>query len=280
MLYLIARIHIKGHVIYMITKKVYALSIKEVIKIIIIYYIIAAGIIGLPLDIVIHAVKFGKNSLVKEIIFCANQAIYEFGAALLILNYVRKKGAEKLKFHGNLNIKLLLATIFIFLSYSIVCSNSLDLLISKIPVDDSLTEAFNLMSENIYLNLISAAIIAPIAEEIIMRGVILEGLLQKYRPWVAIVVSSLVFGIIHMNLPQFISATLGGIILGIVYFKTRSLILTIVGHACNNIIASIDIPINIVTLAIGLIVLAIAVLTFKKNTNIMLKIGKGNSLQL
>lgn len=51
-------------------------------------------------------------------------------------------------------------------------------------MDDSLTEAFNIMSENIYLNLISAAIIAPIAEEIIMRGVILEGLLQKYNPWV------------------------------------------------------------------------------------------------
>lgn len=264
----------------MINKKTYGLSIKEVIKIVIIYYIIAASVISLPLDIVLHVVKFGKNSLTKEMIFCANQAIYEFGAALLILSYVRKKGAEKLKFHGNLNIKLLLATIFIFLSYSVVCSNSLDLLISKIPVDDSLTEAFNLMSENIYLNLISATIIAPISEEIIMRGVILEGLLQKYNPWIAIVVSSLVFGIIHLNLPQFISATLGGIILGIIYFKTRSLILTIVGHACNNIIASIDIPINIGALIAGLIVLVIAVFIFIKNSSGTLKVKENSSLQI
>lgn len=264
----------------MINKKAYGLSIKEVIKIVLIYYIIIGSVITFPLDRVLHVVKFGENSLAKEMIFCINQAICEFGVALLILNYVRKNGAEKLRFHGNLNIKLLLATILIFLSYSIVCSNSLNLLISKIPVNDSLTEAFNIMSENIYLNLISAAIIAPIAEEIIMRGVILEGLLRKYSPWIAIVVSSLLFGIIHLNLPQFISATLGGIILGIVYFKTRSLILTIVGHACNNIIASINIPINIGTLAAGLIVLIIAAFIFIKNTSNTLKVKENSSLQV
>lgn len=262
-------------------KKAYSLSIKEVIKILVVYYLIIGSLVQLPLDIVLDVVtRLSKNSLAKEMIFCANDIIGNFAIVMIILKYVRKKGAEKLKFRDNLNIKLLVSVIFIFLGYRVFSANSIDILISKIPVDDSITQTFNLMTENTVLGFISIAIVAPIAEEIVMRGIILEGLLQKYSPCVAIIVSSLVFGIAHMNIPQFINAFLIGIILAIVYFKTRSLILTMVGHACNNIMVFIEIPSSILLLVAGLIVLVIAAFIFIKQTNNNLKTKENSSLQI
>lgn len=261
-------------------KKAYGLSIKEVIKILVFYLIIIGGIIEIPLDMVIVVCKFGKNSITNEILICLNDIICNFVLVILVLRCVRKKGAEKLKFKGSLNIKLLISTIFIFLAYRIVSASSLDILISKLPISDSLVQAFNSMTENTYLGFISIVLVAAIAEEIIMRGIILEGLLQKYNPWIAIIVSALIFGIWHMNLPQFVNAFVLGIILGIVYFKTRSLILTMVGHACNNIIVFVNIPVNIGLLAAGIILFIIAICVFIKNTNKTLKIEKNNPLQM
>lgn len=93
--------------------------------------------------------------------------------------------------------------------------------------------------------IISLIIIAPIFEEILMRGIILEGFLNKYKPATAIIASSIIFGTMHLNIPQFINATIIGIFLGMVYYKTRSLALCIVAHMLNNAITSLGIQINV-----------------------------------
>lgn len=77
-------------------------------------------------------------------------------------------------------------------------------------------------------------VLGPLTEEIIFRGLILRGLLGRCRPWVAIVISAALFSLMHLN-PAQIPITLGlGIVLGWVYFRTRSLGLCVFGHALNN----------------------------------------------
>lgn len=66
------------------------------------------------------------------------------------------------------------------------------------------------------------------------RGVILRGLLARHRLHVAVIVSSLLFGLIHLNPWQFVSATLLGLVYGWWSFRTRSLIPSLLGHAINN----------------------------------------------
>ena len=78
------------------------------------------------------------------------------------------------------------------------------------------------------------AIFAPIFEEWMCRGVILRGLLTKMKPGWAIVVSALFFAIIHMNPWQALNAFLIGVIMGYVYYKTGSLLLTMLIHFVNN----------------------------------------------
>ena len=78
------------------------------------------------------------------------------------------------------------------------------------------------------------AIFAPIFEEWLCRGMVLRGLLTKMKPGWAIVVSALFFAVIHANPWQALNAFLIGLVMGYVYYKTGSLILTMIIHFVNN----------------------------------------------
>ena len=91
----------------------------------------------------------------------------------------------------------------------------------------------------IWIVLISVSIFAPFFEEWLCRGIILRGLLKKVKPGWAIVISALIFGLIHGNLWQAIPAFIIGVILGYVYYKTGSLKLTMLMHCVNNTLSVI-----------------------------------------
>ena len=81
-----------------------------------------------------------------------------------------------------------------------------------------------------------AVVMAPIFEEIIFRGIIQKGLINKgVKPWKAILSAAIVFGLVHGNPWQFVGAVLLGSVLGLVYYKTKSLLLPILLHAFNNL---------------------------------------------
>ncbi|MEJ6949783.1 CPBP family intramembrane glutamic endopeptidase [Natronospora cellulosivora (SeqCode)] len=81
-----------------------------------------------------------------------------------------------------------------------------------------------------------ALIVAPIAEEIIFRGLFLEGIASRHSAKKSIFTTAFMFSIFHMNLPQLIPSFILGLFLGYVYIKTKSLILCIYIHFVNNII--------------------------------------------
>ena len=88
--------------------------------------------------------------------------------------------------------------------------------------------------------IVLAVIMAPIFEEIVFRGIIQKGLINKgMNPATAIIISSVVFGLVHCNPWQFVGAVLLGCVLGFVYHKTKSLLLPILLHAFNNLCSSI-----------------------------------------
>ena len=78
------------------------------------------------------------------------------------------------------------------------------------------------------------AIFAPIFEEWMCRGMVLRGLLTKMKPVWAIIVSAAFFAVIHANPWQALNAFLIGLVMGYVYYKTGSLILTMIIHFVNN----------------------------------------------
>lgn len=78
---------------------------------------------------------------------------------------------------------------------------------------------------------------APVLEELLFRGVVLQRLLRNERPWVAIGQSALLFGLFHFNPAQSLNAGLGALLLGWLYYRTRSLWLCMAVHALNNLLS-------------------------------------------
>ena len=105
---------------------------------------------------------------------------------------------------------------------------------------DFFTDLMSQLTNNPVVMVITAVIMAPIFEEIIFRGIIQKGLINKgVKPWKAIIIASVIFGLVHGNPWQFVGAVLLGCVLGLVYYKTKSLLLPMLLHGFNNLCSSI-----------------------------------------
>jgi membrane protease YdiL (CAAX protease family) len=111
-------------------------------------------------------------------------------------------------------------------------------LMDLIPMSDFFRNMMlELGSDQGLLMFAALVIAAPILEELIFRGIMLDGLLKIYSPVKAIVLSSLFFGLIHLNPWQFVGGALVGGFMGWVYYHTRSVLATILIHASFNLTA-------------------------------------------
>ena len=109
-----------------------------------------------------------------------------------------------------------------------------DLLNEMIDLDDILADQMLEIASD-PAGMLAIALIGPITEEITFRGVLMNKLREKgLGPWAAILLSAFVFGAVHGNPAQIPFAMIVGVILGIIYHKTRSLILCCVLHVLNN----------------------------------------------
>jgi membrane protease YdiL (CAAX protease family) len=82
-------------------------------------------------------------------------------------------------------------------------------------------------------------LMAPLSEEIVLRGAILKELLksEKLSVWTAIAISALFFALVHMNPAQMPHAFLIGLLLGWMYYRTGSILPGVAYHWANNSVA-------------------------------------------
>lgn len=96
----------------------------------------------------------------------------------------------------------------------------------------------SMVSGNVLINLLCVSVFAPFFEEWLCRGMVLRGLLARnVKPVWAILFSAFFFAFIHFNPWQAIPAFMLGCLFGYVYYKTRSLSLTMLMHCVNNTLA-------------------------------------------
>ena len=77
-------------------------------------------------------------------------------------------------------------------------------------------------------------IIAPMFEEFLFRGLIMHELTMTVRPWLAILIQATLFGLAHGALFQSLFTFVIGVLLGIVYYRTKSLKITTICHGTFN----------------------------------------------
>ena len=89
---------------------------------------------------------------------------------------------------------------------------------------------------NPWIMFVSVVILAPVVEEIIYRGVMME-LFRRvgFRVPVIVVLQALIFGVVHGNWLQGMYAFLLGIFLGVLYLKVQSIWMPILMHITFNL---------------------------------------------
>jgi hypothetical protein len=191
------------------------------------------GIVVLGM-IVMSPLNLVLNKLIgKE----ASMFIYyllSIGIPFFVVNEIRKKNTGENSF--NLTIENRRIIPFLMAGTIALLFGIISPLGSLIPMPESIKKAFlDFGSQTGIFAFFLMVVAAPILEELIFRGIVLEGLLKQYNPVKAILVSSLLFGLVHLNPWQFVTGFIIGIFSGWVYYKTHSLTLAVIIHATANL---------------------------------------------
>lgn len=88
--------------------------------------------------------------------------------------------------------------------------------------------------ENLFIAIL-LTIVAPLMEELVFRGLLLQRIIKKIGVNGGIWISSLLFGILHFE--SVISAIVYGIVLCILYLQTKNLLVPLSFHVMNNVLA-------------------------------------------
>lgn len=115
-----------------------------------------------------------------------------------------------------------------------------NLLLTQLGVVEA-SEGYQRTAENfrtgtLIMQIACTVVAVPILEETLYRGIIL-GLLRGWmNQYVALVMTAVIFGIMHNNMAQAIYAIIAGLMLGAAFLKTNKLWVSVFAHAIINLI--------------------------------------------
>lgn len=164
--------------------------------------------------------------------------VINFSLMILCFSYYLKKRNSSLKkFMGKKEINLFyifrqfifIYLIFIFITSSVYIIRSF-ITPNSFIMKESRIESFSYMETIPFI--ISALFLAPIKEEILFRGLLLR-IFSKNNIKYGIFFSSLIFSFMHGE--DFFSYFVGGLLLALVYIKSKSLYSSILCHSLVNI---------------------------------------------
>lgn len=203
------------------------LALSGIIISVLLFYAVTMGLFGLN--------KITGNTITWQLWLSR----IEFWIILLIV-YLYAKKVEKNNFllwkERKGKILFYIASIFIILVIITVLLSTISLIMQKsgyVASNKVLDKVTGVLCNN-FLLLIFTCLTAAFTEESIFRGYLLPRffLLTKNK-WLAIVLSSLLFGLAHINFGDFermLFPFIVGIIFSIYYFKYRSLTVLIICH--------------------------------------------------
>lgn len=137
---------------------------------------------------------------------------------------------------------LLIGGVFLFSLGAFQVSYLLLSLVAPEVVETTLDQSLLLSAEEaaspqLYnqLVLLSAIVVAPVTEEFLFRGILLHRWGTKWGLQVGIILTSVLFGVLHSNL---VGLFVFGLVMSLLYLQSRCLWVPILAHALNNAIAT------------------------------------------
>lgn len=172
--------------------------------------------------------NYGVRLLLSQLIFAVPMFSY------LVVYKVPFKAAVGLK---KIRISDILLSIlfYILIKYLMTFLNAVSLVFTK----NSIGEVIYTLSDQVpfIVGILFVAIIPAVFEELVYRGLIYQ-CYRKVNPLWAIIMSGLVFGLMHGNFNQFLYASALGMAFAILNEATGSIVSSMVVHMLTNLIST------------------------------------------
>lgn len=224
--------------------------------------LIAGAIVSVPIWTVMTGKGFlsmstdmldPANMNALRIIQVVSTAVTFFLPAYITALIINRKPAKFLGFKGRFDYRQLLM-VFAIMFCAAMTASALAELNEMIPISQKAAAFFKKMEDNYsaqveamtnirtfsdyIISLIMIALLPALFEETFFRGGMQNLLTRSIKtPWVAILITSIVFSLIHISYYGFLARVCLGVVLGFIYYYSRSLWLSITAHFFNNAIA-------------------------------------------
>jgi len=154
-----------------------------------------------------------------------------FGTLLIIFFILRKEWKTE-KFWSFAGVKISPALLCLSLG---IAANILTIcILSMLSVSQQPSPLDDLFGNSLIVDLLVVAVLAPVLEEIIFRGIVLKRLSKITRRNTAVFLQALIFGIIHLNLLQGVYAFFLAIFIGYIYIWFDSVWYAVLIHVAYN----------------------------------------------
>lgn len=171
-------------------------------------------------------------------------AIARFIGFWLIIRFIkRRKYSLKrfgfIKFNLSKNLLRVLLAGGALIALTSAAFYIVEQLLPNVNLDQEQDIAFTAASSSveIVLAFIALVIIAPVVEEAIFRGLLLTSFIKRFGLALGVLLSSLLFGLVHWQPNVGIVTFIMGLILAWLYLKSRSLYPAIMFHSLKNLVA-------------------------------------------
>ena len=113
------------------------------------------------------------------------------------------------------------------------------IILNMLPISEEAfaeyTESTSVIDSSGFISMVSTVIFAPIAEEMIFRGLVYTRLKRAMPKWIAAVLQAALFGVLHGQILWIAYAFAVGLILAAYFESTGSLFANITVHICFNL---------------------------------------------
>ncbi|MEO6405287.1 MAG: CPBP family intramembrane glutamic endopeptidase [Ferruginibacter sp.] len=216
---------------------------------------------GTPLanmgDVMMKAMMDPKNIFMARVSQVLGTFFLLCLPALLYLLVVHGRNSWWLGFNKYINAKQILFGFLIMFTANILAAPLADIsksIIAHFPdlnatarrLEDMYNEQVMALSNlkswpEFLMAIVIMAFFPAMFEEMLFRGAMQNVLIRWWKnPMLAIVVTSILFSIIHFSIYLFLSRAVLGFVLGMLYYRTKNIWINIVAHFLNNLIAVIQ----------------------------------------
>lgn len=208
-------------------------------------------------DAMIKAMTLPENVASARIAQVVGTFCLMFIPAVLFMLICHGKNKFWLGFNKHINAKQVILGFFLIFLANIIANPLADLskmALANFPglnamgmrMEDAYNEQVLALSNlkswgEFFMAIVIMAFFPALFEEMFFRGAV-QNLLERWwkAPLLAVIITSLVFSLIHMSVFLFLSRAVLGFVLGLMYQRSKNLWVNIIAHFLNNTVAVIQ----------------------------------------